>query len=49
MFCHGLIRFATLTKDTIGENKLKASISFQVHGKKKEGRNENIDLPLYFW
>lgn len=33
MLCHDLIRLAAFTKDTIDENKLYASLSFQIHGK----------------
>ncbi|EIE90692.1 hypothetical protein G6F46_005654 [Rhizopus delemar] len=32
MLCHDLIRLAAFTKDTIDENKLYASLSFQIHG-----------------
>lgn len=36
MLCLDLTRLATFAKDTIDENKLNASLSFQIHGKQRE-------------
>jgi hypothetical protein len=43
MLCHDLIRLATFAKDTIDENKLNTSLSFQIHGKQRK-MEERINI-----